>query len=165
MERAIVSAEALSFSYPTEEGKAPHVALREVDISVQKGEFVAVLGHNGSGKSTFAKHLNAILLPAVVTFNAQTISARYGELSRQLGFSSGSDAVALRALKNGLIRLRRELKLPDTLFAAGIEPNAVRERTESLTEAILEDPCCRTNPSPPTPEAVRRLLREVTGHG
>ena len=64
MERAIVSAEQLSFSYPTEEGKTPHAALHEVSISVEQGEFVAVLGHNGSGKSTFAKHLNAILLPS-----------------------------------------------------------------------------------------------------
>ena len=34
-----------------------------VDLDIQAGEFVAVLGHNGSGKSTFAKHINALLLP------------------------------------------------------------------------------------------------------
>ena len=34
-----------------------------VDLDIQEGEFVAVLGHNGSGKSTFAKHINALLLP------------------------------------------------------------------------------------------------------
>ena len=34
-----------------------------MNIDIKKGEFVAVLGHNGSGKSTFAKHLNGILLP------------------------------------------------------------------------------------------------------
>lgn len=37
--------------------------LDDVNIDVKKGEFIAVLGHNGSGKSTFAKHLNALLLP------------------------------------------------------------------------------------------------------
>ena len=42
----------------------PHLAaLRDVDISIEKGEFVCILGHNGSGKSTLAKHLNALLLP------------------------------------------------------------------------------------------------------
>lgn len=38
-------------------------AIDGVDIDIQKGDFVAILGHNGSGKSTMAKHLNAILLP------------------------------------------------------------------------------------------------------
>lgn len=40
------------------------LALDDVNIRVEKGAFVVVLGHNGSGKSTFAKHLNALLLPS-----------------------------------------------------------------------------------------------------
>jgi len=39
-------------------------ALQGVDISVKKGEFVVILGHNGSGKSTFARHINALLEPS-----------------------------------------------------------------------------------------------------
>ena len=38
-------------------------AVDQVSVDIQEGEFVAVLGHNGSGKSTFAKHINALLLP------------------------------------------------------------------------------------------------------
>ena len=38
-------------------------ALSEVDLDVEKGDFVAILGHNGSGKSTLAKHINALLIP------------------------------------------------------------------------------------------------------
>lgn len=38
-------------------------AIDQVDVDIRKGDFVAVLGHNGSGKSTFAKHINGILLP------------------------------------------------------------------------------------------------------
>ena len=38
-------------------------ALNHLNVEIEKGSFVAVLGHNGSGKSTFAKHLNGILLP------------------------------------------------------------------------------------------------------
>jgi energy-coupling factor transport system ATP-binding protein len=40
-----------------------NTALDGVDIDIRSGEFVAVLGHNGSGKSTFAKHLNVLLAP------------------------------------------------------------------------------------------------------
>ncbi|MCL2619272.1 MAG: energy-coupling factor transporter ATPase, partial [Defluviitaleaceae bacterium] len=39
-------------------------ALDDVNITVRRGEFVAVLGHNGSGKSTFAKHVNVLLRPS-----------------------------------------------------------------------------------------------------
>ena len=38
-------------------------AIDEVDIGVKEGQFIAILGHNGSGKSTFAKHINALLVP------------------------------------------------------------------------------------------------------
>lgn len=38
-------------------------AVDDVSVDIQEGEFVAILGHNGSGKSTFAKHINALLLP------------------------------------------------------------------------------------------------------
>lgn len=41
-----------------------HTALDHMDLSVEAGQFIAVLGHNGSGKSTFAKHLNALLTPS-----------------------------------------------------------------------------------------------------
>lgn len=38
-------------------------AVDGVDLDVKEGQFIAILGHNGSGKSTFAKHINAILVP------------------------------------------------------------------------------------------------------
>lgn len=38
-------------------------AIDGLDVDIQKGDFVAVLGHNGSGKSTFAKHINGLLMP------------------------------------------------------------------------------------------------------
>ncbi len=65
---AIVEAKNLIFRYQetTEDGtlqKQETPVLRDISLSVEKGSFVAVLGHNGSGKSTFAKHINAILVP------------------------------------------------------------------------------------------------------
>ena len=62
MANPIIQARGLTFRYTTAEGVAPTV-LDHVDLDIEAGTFVAVLGHNGSGKSTFSKHLNAILLP------------------------------------------------------------------------------------------------------
>ena len=59
----MIETKALEYAYPAEEGEKPVLALRGVDTAIEKGSFVVVLGHNGSGKSTFAKSLNAILLP------------------------------------------------------------------------------------------------------
>jgi energy-coupling factor transporter ATPase len=63
----VIKTKDLSFDYirRDEEGNVESItrALDEVNISVKPGDFVAVLGANGSGKSTFAKHLDAILMP------------------------------------------------------------------------------------------------------
>lgn len=62
MEKEIViKAENLSFMYEDDEAKT--AVLRGINLEIEKGTFVAMLGHNGSGKSTFAKLCNLILLP------------------------------------------------------------------------------------------------------
>ncbi len=60
---AIVKIDKLCFSYKNEDSGEEVPVLNGIDMTIEKGEFLAVLGHNGSGKSTLAKHLNAILLP------------------------------------------------------------------------------------------------------
>ncbi|MDD6333699.1 MAG: energy-coupling factor transporter ATPase [Clostridia bacterium] len=63
----IVKAENLTFEYirRDEDGNVSDItkAVDDVSIDIKQGDFVAVLGHNGSGKSTFAKHLNALVMP------------------------------------------------------------------------------------------------------
>lgn len=58
----IVQAENLTFSYKSDEKEK--IVLNELNLNIEKGSFTAIIGHNGSGKSTFAKHINAILLPS-----------------------------------------------------------------------------------------------------
>ena len=68
---SMIQAEKLVFEYEKrdEDGNVVGTsrAIDGVDIDAREGQFVAVLGHNGSGKSTFAKHLNAILVPTDAT--------------------------------------------------------------------------------------------------
>ena len=108
--------------------------------------------------------LNAILLPAVIQRNAHAAMDKYARLSRAAGLGGSADAIALRNLKNGLIRLRRELHLPQTLAQAGVDPRQVWREREALVTAALEDPCCATNPMPVEAFMVRDILEEVTGH-
>ena len=107
--------------------------------------------------------LNAILLPAVIGSNAHGAGEKYARLARGAGLGGSADTLGVRNLKNGLIRLRRELQLPQTLYQAGIQPQAVWHRSKEIVKATLEDPCCKTNPVPVEDFMVRRILEEVTG--
>ena len=60
----MIKAEKLAYTYPGVDDTPGVAVFRELDISIQEGEFVAILGSNGCGKSTLAKHFNAILLPS-----------------------------------------------------------------------------------------------------
>ena len=65
MSEKFIEFKNVTYTYePEEQGEAkPSPALCDIDLTVERGEFIAVLGHNGSGKSTLAKLTNAILVP------------------------------------------------------------------------------------------------------
>ena len=63
MAETMIKTEQLRFAYPAEEGEKRRDVLKGVDLQIEKGSFVVILGHNGSGKSTLAKTFNAVLLP------------------------------------------------------------------------------------------------------
>lgn len=63
MSNPLIKIENLSFKYPEEENKGELFAVNDVSLEINEGEFVAILGHNGSGKSTTAKLINMILTP------------------------------------------------------------------------------------------------------
>ena len=64
----IIEAVKLGYDYlkytETDETPEKITALADVDIDIERGSFIAILGHNGSGKSTLARHMNALLLPS-----------------------------------------------------------------------------------------------------
>lgn len=109
--------------------------------------------------------LNAVLLPAVIDCNAHVAAARYAELARYAGMGGSADVIALRNLKNGLLRLRKELELPATLAQVGIPPRQLTQNMPMIVETVLEDPCCASNPMKVEEFVIRRILEEVVGHG
>ena len=62
-----ISVQNVTFQYESQDDSdtvSKKQVLNDISLTIKKGEFVAILGHNGSGKSTIAKHLNAMLLPS-----------------------------------------------------------------------------------------------------
>lgn len=109
--------------------------------------------------------LNAILLPAVLERNAPAAGAVYAALARRVGISGSAETLAVKNLKNALIRLRKKLDLPPTLKDAGADLALLRQKKDGLIAAVLADPCCQTNPVPVTAQLVDSVLEEVRGIG
>ncbi len=83
----IITAENVKFSYTTE--TEIRFALNGIDFTAQKGEFVCILGHNGSGKSTFAKHINALLIPREGTVTVAGMDTSREDLLWEIRRSAG----------------------------------------------------------------------------
>lgn len=78
MSDTIIQTKSLQFSYPADD-REPLPVLDGVDLEIEQGSFVAILGHNGCGKSTLAKHFNAILLPSGGTVYVNGMDTGDGE--------------------------------------------------------------------------------------
>ena len=132
MNDPIIKTEDLRFSYTTPEGDSP-VVLDGVDLQIQRGSFVAVLGHNGSGKSTLAKHLNAILLPSGgKVFVAGTDTAdeeKLLDIRRAVGmvFQNPDNQIVANVVEE------------DVAFAPenlGVAPDEIRRRVDEALKAV-----------------------------
>lgn len=84
---SIIEASGLSFSYKSDSGE--RVVLDGLNLNIEKGSFTAIIGHNGSGKSTFAKHINAILLPSGGSISVCGIDTKDEEKLYELRKSAG----------------------------------------------------------------------------
>lgn len=109
--------------------------------------------------------LNAILLPPVISCNAHAAGDRYARMAQEAGMIGSAQTLGVRNLKNALVKLRRELNMPGSLREAGVDPRQLRSEMDSLVKAVMEDPCCATNPIKVEPFMVRAVLEEAAGRG
>ena len=101
----IVKAKNLTFEYirRDEDGNVEGItkAVDNVSIDIKQGDFVAVLGHNGSGKSTFAKHLNALVMPTEGTVWVDGMPCHHmPELYRLVGRPEKGERIVRRILRD-----------------------------------------------------------------
>ena len=129
---AIIQTRDLRFSSPAAEGVTP-VVLDGVSLSIEEGSFVAVLGHNGCGKSTLAKHMNAILLPSGGTVYVDGIDtaddSRLLDIRRAVGmvFQNPDNQIVANVVEE------------DVAFAPenlGVPPAEIRQRVDDALKAV-----------------------------
>lgn len=130
-------------------------ALDQVTLSVQPGEFVAIIGTNGSGKSTLARHLNALLLPTEGTVKIRDMDtldeSRLWDIRQDVGmvFQNPDNQIVAAIVEE------------DVAFGPeniGVPPAEIRERVEKALQAVgmteyrMRAPtCCRAGRSSALP--------------
>ena len=116
-----------------EEGKENKIVLKKLSFSINKGEFVALLGHNGSGKSTLAKMFNGILQPdegQVTVCGMNTLDEdKLLDIRKKVGL----------VLQNPDNQLVASIVEEDVAFGPenlGIEPKEIRKRVDDALKAV-----------------------------
>lgn len=129
----MIQTDALSFSYPVEEGQRRTTALDNVTLSIEKGSFVVVLGHNGSGKSTLAKHMNAVLLPSGGAVYVEGMDTKKEELLLEIRRRVGM------VFQNPDNQIVSNVVEEDVAFAPenlGVPSEEIRRRVDEALEAV-----------------------------
>lgn len=124
----MIECRGVSFSY---DGAVP--ALDGVDLSIEDGEFFCILGGNGSGKSTFAKHLNALLQPDAGTVRINGMDASDPELVYDIRSTAGM------VFQNPDDQLVATLVEDDVAFGPenlGVESAQIAQRVREALKAV-----------------------------
>lgn len=128
----IIKTENLEYAYHGEDGQ-PVFALCGVNLVIERGEFVAVLGHNGSGKSTLAGHFNAIRLPSggkvYVDLMDTADPAQTYEVRKTV-------AMVFQNPDNQLVATVVEEDVAFALENLGIPPEEIRCRVDDALKAV-----------------------------
>ena len=130
----LIRCENVTFAYPVSEGAvaAPPV-LQGISLSIDRGEFVAVLGHNGSGKSTLAKHFNAILVPTAGRVLVDGIDTKEEErlldIRRRVG-------MVFQNPDNQIVATVVEEDVAFALENLGVPPQEIRLRVDEALAAV-----------------------------
>ena len=135
MSEKIIKFENVSFVYDTdeEEQAEPKPALTDINLEIEKGEFVAVLGHNGSGKSTLAKLCNAIFEPTSGKVTVKGIVAdseeKADEIRRIVGmvFQNPDNQIVATIVEDDVAFG------PENL---GVEPKEIRRRVDEALKSV-----------------------------
>lgn len=126
---SVIKIENLHYTYPGDDAES----LKGVNLEIERGSFVAVLGHNGSGKSTLAKHLNAILLPTEGKVLIDGIDT--ADENNLLKIRSTVGMV----FQNPDNQIVANVVEDDVAFAPenlGVEPAEIRERVDNALKAV-----------------------------
>lgn len=119
----------LDFKYDGED----EFVLKDINICFKQGEMTAVLGHNGCGKSTFAKHLNAILLPSGGKVYIDGIDTedenRIYDIRQRVG-------MVFQNPDNQIVATIVEEDVAFALENLGVEPNEIRRRVDEALKAV-----------------------------
>ena len=131
----IVRAENLFFAYNSEspETKPPDYVLKNINLEIQRGSFVAVLGHNGSGKSTLAKLMNMILAPTRGKMFIDGLDASLEENTNEVRRIAGM------VFQNPDNQLVATIVEEDVAFGPenlGIEPAEIRRRVDEALRIV-----------------------------
>ena len=135
MNNAMIKCMDVSFKYVVnEEGvQKEKYALKNIDLEVKKGEFLVVLGHNGSGKSTVAKHMNALLVPTEGTVIVDNLDTSKPENVWEIRSKAGM------VFQNPDNQLVATIVEEDVAFGPenlGIEPKEIRRRVDESLEKV-----------------------------
>lgn len=133
----MIEVENLSYSYPAEdeEGKPvlSKLVIDDLNLQIEKGSFVAVLGHNGSGKSTLAKHFNAILLPT----GGKVYIDKMDTSDENLIYDIRKDAgMVFQNPDNQIVAAVVEDEVAFAPENLGVEPTEIRKRVDECLKIV-----------------------------